>query len=138
MLFHRRQIIVATCVLACGSAARAAPPQARPLEIDHAVEATLDAGAAPHVYEFPAQAGQFVQVLIDQSSLMFDARLLAPDRSELAVLNNADGADETCSLSAIAAATGTYRVQIGRYRTSGGSYRVTVATVRAALADDAK
>ena len=90
------------------------------------------------MYEFPAQAGQFVQVLIGQSSLMFDARLLAPDRSELAVVNNADGDDDARSLLAIAAATGTYRVQIGRYRTSGGSYRVAVATVRAALPDDAK
>src|SRR3984893_3121342 len=137
---RQQRLVIGLWIAASCANASAAAPEPRVLAPGRAVEATLDAGAAPHVYEFPAQAGEFLQVLIDQSSLMFDARLLAPDRSELAVLSNSDGDDEARSLLAIAGATGTYRVQIGRFRndSSGGSYRVALAAVRAALPDDAK
>jgi CHAT domain-containing protein/Tfp pilus assembly protein PilF len=137
---RQQRLVIGLWIAASCANASAAAREPRVLAPGRAVEATLDAGAAPHVYEFPAQAGEFLQVLIDQSSLMFDARLLAPDRSELAVVSNSDGDDEARSLLAIAGAAGTYRIQIGRFLSdsSGGSYRVALAAARAALPDDAK
>ncbi len=109
----------------------------KPLPPGVPVEARLSVGH-PHVYAMALCSGDFFRVRIEQNHLDVVARILAPDETALAEIDNASDRSDPLSVSIVAAGDGSHRVVVvlrGR-RATRGRYRVIAETPRASTSND--
>jgi CHAT domain-containing protein/Flp pilus assembly protein TadD len=89
-------------------------------------------GGESHSYSLNLKVGLFVSIRVNSHAADLTVDLLAPDGSLIASADNPDGNDGSERLSAIAAASGNYRIQIKAADSSApiGKYDLKVSPLR--------
>ncbi len=109
------------------------------LERDKAVTERL-AGGGVHTYELPLKAGQFIQLKVTQHHVDTLQVLFGPNGAELAESDSISGYEGTETISWVAEAAGTYKLEVRCLEkfSSPGTYDLKIAELRAGRTDDAK
>jgi hypothetical protein len=82
-----------------------------PLERDKPIERELSGGQS-HSYRITMISGQYLQVAVDQRGVDVLVTLFAPDGEKRIEVDSPTGTAESEILSTIAAAAGTYRIEV--------------------------
>jgi hypothetical protein len=101
------------------------------------IERELNAGQA-HKYELMLEAGQFVEITVEQLGINAKAILVKPDGKVIFESDSHRGARGIEPACAIAAADGRYELRVESMRKLAveGMYLVTVTALRLATAQD--
>ena len=92
-----------------------------------------------HCYSFTLEAGQFVQVLVEQRGIDVSVRIFGQDVKPLTSIDRLNSIHGPENASLIARSSGVYRLQIESLSVSvRGLYRVTLTEPRAATPSDEK
>ncbi|MCI0389220.1 MAG: tetratricopeptide repeat protein [Acidobacteria bacterium] len=109
------------------------------LKLDKPIEREL-AGGESHAYQITLGAGQFLLVAVEQKGIDVVVTLFGPDDQKLVEVDSPNGAQGPEPLSAIAEASGAYRVEVrsSDKNATTGRYEVKIVEMRAATEQDHK
>ena len=112
-------------------------PATVPLEAGKPIERAL-AGDVTHSYSITLGANQFLRVVVDQKGIDVEVALFAPDGKQIVKVDGPNGSAGPESISVIAEATGSYRLEVRSLeaKAAAGRYQVRVEELRAATAQD--
>lgn len=107
------------------------------LQVGNAVTRPI-AGGQTHSYKIAANAGDYLNVVVDQRAVDVVVSLFAPNGKKLLQVDNPNGAFGPEPLITIIDATGTYRLVIGTFpgSASSGAYELRMKELRAANEED--
>jgi tetratricopeptide (TPR) repeat protein/CHAT domain-containing protein len=110
---------------------------AEPLELGRPVERELNGGET-HFYSITLAEGQFLRVTVEQRGVDVVVALIGPDNLLVVGVDNAKETQGTESLSAVALASGVYRlgVQSQHKNAAAGRYEVKIEELREAAATE--
>ena len=101
------------------------------------IERTISGGET-HDYRITVLAGQFLRIVVDQMGAEITVTLKAPDGTVLTRVASLSGRLGPVSVSALADASGDYRVELGVERSSpAGRYTIRVEALRSRAGTDA-
>jgi len=112
-------------------------PEVRVLEPGKPIEREL-AGGQQHAYQIPLSAGQYLNVVVEQRGIDVVVALLGPDGRLIITVDSNNEINGPESLSAIADATGVYRLLVYAAEPDAkpGRYEAKLIEVRAATQKD--
>ena len=107
------------------------------LQVGNAVTRQISGGQT-HSYKIAANAGDYLNVVVDQRAVDVVVSLFGPNGKKLLQVDNPNGAFGPEPLVAIIDATGTYRLEIGTFpgSASSGVYEVRIKELRGANDED--
>src|SRR5215475_8280028 len=110
---------------------------ASPLEVGKPIEREL-AGGRAHYYKIAVEAGQYLHLVIDQKGINVVVALYGPDDKKMVEVDSPNGAYGPESLSVIADASGSYRLDVRSLEkdATAGRYEVRITDLRTATAQD--
>ena len=125
-----------------GPTARASLLQGQPddpLPFGKTIEREMSRGAK-HRYSFTLEAGQFVQVVVEQKGVDVIVTIFGQDGKLLAEVDRPNSMQGLETASLIAPGSGGYHLQIRAQRTTSipGGYQITLKEPRAAISSDEK
>jgi tetratricopeptide (TPR) repeat protein len=111
--------------------------QARPLEAGRPIERELSGGRS-HSYEITMAAGQYLQLVVDQRGIDVVVAFFAPDGEKRSEVDSPNGSAGPETVSAIAEAAGTYKIEVRSLEKAAeaGRYEVKIEELRVATAED--
>jgi CHAT domain-containing protein/Tfp pilus assembly protein PilF len=110
---------------------------AQVLELDKPIERELKSGEV-HLYTIQLQAGQLIELVVDQRGIDVVARLLAPEGQQLAEVDSKQGTQGTEEVSILAESAGNYQLRAASLEkaSAAGRYEVKIITLRNATDQD--
>src|SRR5258708_7866892 len=113
------------------------PSDIRELKLGAPIEREL-AGPESHTYSVLLIAGQYVHIVIDQNSIDVMVSLFGPGGEKLTEMNGPNYAQWHESVSAIADASGSYRVELKALdeKAVAGRYEIKVEQLRESTTQD--
>jgi CHAT domain-containing protein/Tfp pilus assembly protein PilF len=129
-----------TPVAQAPAGARDAAPGAQEnvsLEPGKPIERELSGGHS-HFYKVAVISGQYLQVTVSQRGIDALATLFTPDDKKISEVNSDRTTVGTETISAIAEATGAYKIEVrsAEKTAGGGRYEVKIAALRTATVED--
>lgn len=110
--------------------------EARRLELGKPIETTLAAGEV-HFYTIDIASGQYMRVVAEQRGIDVVVTLLGPDAAKLFEVDTPDNTQRPERVSLIAAASGSYRLEIrAAHKSTAGPYGIELQELREASAED--
>jgi CHAT domain-containing protein/Tfp pilus assembly protein PilF len=108
-----------------------------PLEAGKPIEQELAGGQAHH-YKITIEAGQYMDLIVDQRGIDVVVTLFDPENKKLIEIDSPNGPNGPEPVSMIADASGSYRLEVRSLEkaAAAGRYEVKIADLRTATAQD--
>ncbi len=130
-------IFVTILLAGTGCIALAQLPDSRPLTIEKPIDRELK-GDEFHSYSLSLQAGQFLNVVVEQNGIDVVVALFDPKNQKIVEVDSPNGTQGSEPISIIIATTGTYRLEVRSLEKTAapGHYEAKIKELRTATEKD--